>query len=381
MNQQTLDQLLGRKQTNAQKKVVISQAVINAMQQNKDEKGSLFGRILPEEDLIQVLSFERHLKGMPLNDVGEWNKKSASSEGLSIVIKEDGFLCFENGQEIKSEVFDIGDYHIRNRSEVMSQKIRGKRVFVISDGSVMSRSIYELLKHGIEVTVTDPDRLSIHNPYRWGMQEVPELLVGRYKPLVSKELAEQNIPGVKITAFTKDFCKEISFFDQYIDEWKPELIIIATDTEDSRRDANSIGYNKQIPVMYVGLSDKAESGQIMLISGKKENPCYSCFSGNKNPFKGRATNKQYGIDSENEVRAVPALSIDINIITDIATKIAVAVLAGEDGYFKKFDNRGEVMWFSTKPDTWVFEDFAQKIIAKIEKNPDCRVCGNQGEKP
>ena len=56
----------------------------------------------------------------------------------------------------------------------------------------------------------------------------------------------------------------------------------------------------------------------------------------------------------------------------------MAILAGEDmsQYFKQFDNKGDVMWFSTKPEgTWVLEDFAQKLVAKIQKNPDCVVCG------
>ena len=105
-----------------------------------------------------------------------------------------------------------------------------------------------------------------------------------------------------------------------------------------------------------------------------------CFKGNSGneggPINLRSTNKQYGVD-ENEQRSVPALSIDVNIISDIATKLAMVILAGEDisQYFKQFDNKGDALWFSTKPDTWVFEDFAQKLVAKIEKNPDCVICG------
>ncbi len=48
-----------------------------------------------------------------------------------------------------------------------------------------------------------------------------------------------------------------------------------------------------------------------------------CFKGNSGneggPINLRSTNKQYGVD-ENEQRSVPALSIDVNIISDIATK-------------------------------------------------------------
>ncbi len=90
-------------------------------------------------------------------------------------------------------------------------------------------------------------------------------------------------------------------------------------------------------------------------------------------------NDNYMAEESQGQHAVPALSTDIGIISDIAAKVALAFLSGADlrQYLKNFDNTGEVMWFSTTPNTWIREDFAQKLVAKVAKNPDCLACGQK----
>jgi len=381
MNTQKNNKRFGKtrkKESTPVKMAYISKDVIDAIRNANATGGYLFGRKLGNENVAQILGLNNSLRGIQLDCLGRWEKQTKSKKGLSLIVSNNDVMCFD---KIALEIFDINDYNIRNRSEILSQNVNSKKALLVSCGSVNSRIGYELAKHGIEITVTDPDKLDIANPYRWGIQEPPEFFIGRPKTEVFKEAIIRNIPNAKITAFTKDFCQDIVFFDNYVDFWKPDLIIIATDTEDSRRDVNSIGILKKIPVLYVALSDKAESGQIIFISGTKEDPCYLCFKGNneEHPFTLRSTNKQYGIDTTQEQRAVPALSIDINIISDIATKLAMVILAGEDvtQYLKQFDNKGYIMWFSTKPDSWVLEDAFQKLIAILEKNPSCPVCGDK----
>ena len=362
--------------------VVIGSDVVEAIRKNENISGKLFGREIPEENLIQIVSLEKTLRETPLSYIGVWNREAVRlDERVELFVNDKELTCFLNSEETSLEIFNMQDYNVRNRSEILSQGVKAKKALLVSCGSVNSRIGYELAKHGIEIAITDPDHLDIANPYRWGIQQMPELLAGRLKTTAFKDAVISCIPDTKVKAYTKDFCKDIAFFDSFTDEWKPDLIIIATDTEDSRRDVNWLSYNKGIPTLYIGLSDRAESGQIIYISGKKQDPCYMCFKGksdSENPITSRATNKQYGID-EGEQRSVPALSIDVNIISDIATKLAMVILASEDisQYFKQFDNKGDVLWFSTKPGTWVLEDFAQKLVAKIEKNPKCVVCGGK----
>ncbi|MDP8215997.1 MAG: ThiF family adenylyltransferase [Candidatus Kaelpia imicola] len=362
-------------------KIVIDEKAVQEIKGSDCITGLLFGREIQEENLIQIVSFKTTLKHNFWHEVGRWYKEAVTNKGVELLVNGNGLKCFIDGKEISQvEVFNMQDYNARNRSEILSQKVKAKKAFLVSCGSVNSRVGYELAKHGIEIAITDPDYLDIANPYRWGIQQMPELLAGRLKTIAFKDAVMSNIPNAEVKAFAYDFCKDITFFDKFTDEWKPALMVIATDTEDSRRDVNWLSYNKGIPALYIGLADKAESGQIIYISGKKQDPCYMCFKGNSGneggPINLRSTNKQYGVD-ENEQRSVPALSIDVNIISDIATKLAMVILAGEDisQYFKQFDNKGDALWFSTKPDTWVFEDFAQKLVAKIEKNPDCVICG------
>ena len=74
--------------------------------------------------------------------------------------------------------------------------------------------------------------------------------------------------------------------------------------------------------------------------------------------------------------AVPALAVDTTIIAAIGTKVAMAYLAGDDigRYFTSAGTSGDVLWFSTTPDTWILEDFAQKLVAIVQKRPQCSGC-------
>jgi len=368
-------------------KAVISQEVFKGIEKTKDSSGEIYGRWLIFEHLVQILSLSSELRGIPLELIGNWSKEKdkRAETDLLLVVNKKHKKCFLEEKELDLEIFDINDFDKRNKGLILSQKLKGKKALFISCGSVNSVIAREFVKHGITVHITDPDYLEIHNAYRWGVQEVPELLVGRAKVNAFADRMEAVCPGAKVFPYIKDFCKEAAFFDKLMQEIKPELIIVGTDTQDSRVMVNSLAYPLGIPVMYVALSDEAASGEIEIVSGDPNDACYLCrrmdADEEESQIKLRSTNQQYGADATQDQAGVPALSVDIGIINYIAAKIGLVMLSGGDvtEYMNNFDTTGTLMWFSTRPDTWQLENFAQKLVVTVLKHKDCPVCGKEKE--
>jgi ThiF family len=360
----------------AKPRVLISKEVLSKI----DEDCDVYGITRPEEGLIQVICTQSEYRGVPLDRVGRISEGVIDIEEYRISLEERQPVLVANATDVLPEIayFDISDYDKRNRGLVHSVESQGKQVLIVGAGSGGSRQAAALARHGVFASIVDCAFLEIHNGYRWGIPVVPELAVGRSKAFLAKELLDATIPGANISAYHLDFSAEFPIFEGLAQERKYDLLIVTTDTLNSHRDAMLLAYRQEIPILYVLLGDKAESGMIAYYPAGADF-CHLCFSASAQDMQlsVKKDNKQYGIEAEEEQHGVPALSVDIDIVNSIGAKIALAVLAEEDAgkYFEVFGNTGNILFFSTKPDAWIMEDAFQKICLTVEKNPTCPLCG------
>jgi len=343
--------------------------------------GALWGHVRTGEDVCQIQSYRKSDAAPGTKRIGTWTKKNGNTRGHPVLLKVKRGHCevWVKGEKAELVTYDLADRDLRFRDLIADKDLPGKYVFILGCGSMGSRIARELNRYGIRLTLVDMDSLEIHNLPRWGFSDFPEAMVGRKKVFVVKEMCEKANPGAQVRAEARNFCEETAYFDALFKEDRPSLVIASTDTADSLRNCNSLCLQYGIPALYIGLSDGAESGQIFFASGRPEDPCLGCMMEEPSPAASlRQTSENYEAEQSEAQHAVPALSTDIAIISDLAAKVALAFLSGADlrQYFKNFDNSGEVIWFSTTPDgTWIMEDFAQKVVAKVVKDPDCLVCG------
>jgi molybdopterin/thiamine biosynthesis adenylyltransferase len=369
------------KESNENKvRVYITRQALDAINLARRPKGTLWGYFRREEAVCQIQSCRKGDAAPGTKRIGAWTKKNGNSNRNPIFLKINRDHCDVSVKGEKAELvaYDLSDRDLRFRDLIADKDLPGKHVFVFGCGSVGSRIARELNRYGIRLTLVDMDSLEIHNLLRWGFGDFAEAMVGRKKVFVIKEMCEKANPAAQVRAEARNFCEDIAYFDALFKEDRPSLVIASTDTADSLRDCNSLCLQYGIPALYVGLSDGAESGQIFFASGKPEDPCLGCIMEEPSPAVSlRQTTENYAAEESQAQHAVPALSTDIAIVSDLAAKVAPAFLSGADlrQYFKNFDNTGEVLWFSTTPNTWIMEDFAQKVVAKVLKNPDCLACG------
>jgi molybdopterin/thiamine biosynthesis adenylyltransferase len=280
------------------------------------------------------------------------------------------------GQPVLVEEYDESEYHSRFRGLTITERLAGAAVAVVGCGTIGWKAATELAKHGIKLLIFDPDTVSVENWYRLNQGGFGALSIGRNKGHALRDLVLSDVPTADIEVHAIDVCREQARFRDALALTRPNLVVISTDTRDSVRITNAITRKLAIPVLQITLSAGAESGQLFYTAQRPTDPCLLCIEQSGVTSDLRDSRQQYAEEASAAQHAVPALSVDTTIVAAIGTKIAMAYLAGEDirRYFTNGGTSGDIMWCSTTPDTWILEDFAQKLVAIVEKQPHCRGC-------
>jgi len=211
---------------------------------------------------------------------------------------------------------------------------------------------------------------------------VPVSCTGRSKARVFAETIERMVPGAAVEAHRLDVVHDGAAFDRLIAEAAPALLVAATDTRDSRRVVNAAAARFAIPALFVALSDGAASVRIEVVADARGGPCHLCSSAaeaGELDFGDGARRSTTPYAAEANPQAVPALPVDIAIGTALATRIALTLLAGGEvgPLFHHGEQRGNVLFVSLRPDTWVFDEAWQRLVYEPERIPGCPVCDRE----
>lgn len=364
-------------------RVVVPQGVLDSIRNTMNAtRGPLYGRNVTEEGLTQILGLEEAWRDRHLDQVGEWRRLEDETGGneeddLVLFVSPEAVAGRHGQMTVSVETYDTNNYHSRYRALAITEGLSQKKVALVGVGSIGTKVARELAKHGVELLVFDPETVEIENPYRLGLGTPPELLIGRNKCAACKDDIHLNLPASNVYAFPFDVAESPGRFSEALTERRPDVIVLSADTADGIATTNAQARRMEIPVIHIALSDGAESGQIHMITGKSDDPCLLCMQPPADISVVRSPSlRPYAEDLGDTQRGVPALSVDTTIIASLATKIVLAFLATGDAtdYFTQMGNRGQIMWFSTTPNTWVMEDFAQKIVASVLKTERCPGC-------
>lgn len=211
--------------------------------------------------------------------------------------------------------------------------LQTKRVFVIGLGSFGSTISVELAKAAVgEFAIMDFDKLEVHNVVRHAcfLKDV-----GRFKTDAVADLILGKNPHARIDKFQLNVIDNPALTEQEIK--KADIVIIATDNNDSRFFINSLLIKHQKTGIYGRANTRAEGGDVFV--QRPNGPCYGCLIGNaafdvnaeeiSNEGSGRRSGRIAAYMSQEDASAVVqvGLAADIAPICNLMVKLALVELS------------------------------------------------------
>ncbi len=258
-----------------------------------------------------------------------------------------------------------------------------RRVLVAGCGSVGSRIAEDLARSGVRhFVLVDPDEVSLPNMARSVYARAD---VGRAKVAVLAERLRGIAPETEVST-TRRFLREITPED-ILDG--VDLVVLATDDMTEQAALAKVAYEKRIVQVAAAMYRKAAAGEVMIAVPEARTPCWACAVGTSALSTSERPDTNYGVDGR--LVAESGLGASINLVTSVASLLAIGLLAGPGspagaGLGRMLAESRVLGLISTTPD-WgffpdVFHDMAhqfqpQSVWPKVESVKGCPVCSKE----
>ena len=309
----------------------------------------------------------------PINDfiedlliVVSINNKMVDAKAWQLDCAGDGM------KEIDLEMVDSQkDIFLRLGGLGVRSGLYGKKVTMIGLGSVGSTAALQLTKAGImDFVLIDPDVLKIHNVVR----HVCDLTdLGRYKvDAVAEKLLNIN-PDVNITKIRDDCIEAYGSITELITG--SSIIVVSTDTPDSRKFVNYVSVDLNIPSVHISLHERARTGSVYrIIPGITG--CRNCVGDGRWGYEFIPGTVDYSeVENERDVFYQPGLDTDISLVSMFGVRMAISTILNPTAEVSPELKTNYIRW-NGYPENGEAMLYLCKGIG-IPKNEQCDVCGNK----
>ena len=250
----------------------------------------------------------------------------------------------------------------------IQENISKKKVVMIGVGSVGSTAAAQLVKSGIEkLVLIDPDQLELHNIIRH-LCDLEDL--GRYKTNAVADRLKKINPNISIEIFNNDLVQDLEKIEGAMSD--ADLIIVSTDTPDSRQVANLLSIEKKTPAIYISLHERAMTGSVYRVLPKKTG-CRNCLGdGQWNAEFIPGTTEYSEATDERDVIFQPGMDSDITLVTLLGVKMALSSLLNPKRKILPDLGANYVHWNGYPGKTG---SMARFIPLGIPRNKECDICG------
>lgn len=331
-----------------------------------DPRIELLGEIINEEDEEIVIKKQK-------NDLlGIWEKNE-----LSFYYKQ---------RKIEYKTYSIeSDIVSRNKGIVDNLHLKESYAVIVGCGSVGSLIALELARGGVgKFILVDNDIFSYHNISR---HQCGIFDVGKRKVDALEERIFQINPNAQIKSYF-NIIQDVSFSElkESLDN-ENGIIINCGDNRLSSYYSNSLAMDLNLYFISASASFKATYGELFWYIPQKGLPCYGCVYGdNYNVNNNNETIRHWYADEEelSKENFIPALSVDIDYISIIATKLALDLLMLTSQNYKPryIQYSTQLMFISNYlPDKeeqkYGITEPLQIVKTKTEVRKDCLLCKNK----
>jgi len=290
------------------------------------------------------------------------------------------------------------ELYSRNTGLLETSALAEKKVVIVGLGSGGSPIALELARAGIgHFTLIDFDRLELGNISRHvcGINDL-----GRYKTLAVRDQMLQKNPYADVSTMELNVNQSLNQVEDVVGV--SDLLIVASDNDQSRFNLNQMSLNNNKVALYGRAITRAAGGDVLRVRPWK-GPCYNCvFS------SGLVAGREEEMSQKRQALAVlPAyveedkinamiqvgLSSDIAPIANMIVKMALVELSRgiETGMstvdedlasdFYVWANRREEAYanWPRMGFKWTHPSILRWYGARVERDPDCLVCGGHLE--
>lgn len=272
--------------------------------------------------------------------------------------------------EIKLDLIDLQRALYKRLGGLdIKENIETKKVALLGLGSVGSAAAVQLVKAGVsELALIDPDQLEIHNIIRHAC-DLNDL--GRNKTDAVAEKLKRINPQVIVQKIQKDFIEHYDDISKIIKDFN--LLIVSTDTVDSRHLANMAAVNLNIPAVFISLHERAQTGTIIRIVPGITG-CRKCVGDGRWGSELIPGTTDYSTaENERDIYYQPGLDTDISLVTNLGVKMAISSLLNPESKVSPELNTNFIYWNGYPGNNGAMVKIAEGI--GIPKNEDCDICG------
>lgn len=261
------------------------------------------------------------------------------------------------------------DFQKRNRGLLDSSILQKRAVTIVGLGSGGSALALALLRSGLtNQTWIEFDTISLSNLCR-SEYTLPDVGKKKTEALLEKALAIN--PCANILVFEEDVLEmDFEKLKRIIQE--SDLIIEATDSQKTKILINGLARHTT-PVIYPAVYSEGRGGDIGFTLPIKGFPCFECIYhsiiGQKNDNQSQEWDYTTG-----QPKPMPALLADIQVICARTTKIALALLTGdqENSFLEKVTKPGcTLLLIGNERNVSGFEEPFTEAWVETRINPDC----------
>lgn len=301
--------------------------------------GDLYGLYIENTNTFNVVSLGMDERFPSLRLIGTVteNRPETLSKGMLTGYYEDGNIIFVNdeGTSCKKEPYSLKmDVFSRNTGILESDVMLKTGAILVGCGSVGGLVALELAKAGVgRFLLIDNDILGYHNLCR---HQCGLLDVGRYKTEAVRDRILQINPTAKVVV-QNCIIQEVPLmvFDEFCD--KDTIVIGGADNRQGDLYANLIAKEVGMPLMSIGCWERAFAGEIFYCLPEGM-PDYSDFMYALGDVSGRVNQNRKFYTNEEELEKAsfePGISVDIDFVTVIATKLAIDILNRDNPNYTK----------------------------------------------
>lgn len=292
--------------------------------------GDLYGLYIENTNTYNVVSLGEDPRYPTIVKIGAINEQRPESlpKGMVTGYYENGTVEFvaPDGKTCKKEPYSLKmDLFSRNVGILESDVMLKTGAILVGCGSVGSLVALELAKAGVgRFLLIDNDILGYHNLCR---HQCGLLDVGRYKTEAVRDRILQINPSANVVV-QNCIIQEVPLrvFNDFCDT--DTIVIGGADNRQGDLYANQIAKEVGMPLMSIGCWERAFAGEIFYCLPEGM-PDYSDFMYALGDVSGRVNQNRKFYTNEEELEKAsfePGISVDIDFVTVIATKLAIDIL-------------------------------------------------------